>query len=311
MSLHRASTNASSAAEAAAGIGFEWDGEPVALRQLFASDGLRVHRIVAGTRTHRVRIQRSAHTMLVFDAGAYSDGIKRIDGVAARGATTLDGGVDLLPAGMELAGWSGQRCNIAATFVSVDPNRLEALLGEGHHLGLTLQANTQMLRPLAARVRTWAAHEWRGVEPMHADTLLLLMLQEFAELQRTARSAVAASQTGGLSPRAQRLLREFVAERIETKIELQAMASVVGLSRFHFARAFKASFGTSPHQFVLQERVRRAADLMRNSRVPITDIALSVGFAGSSELSRSFRQAMGCTPRDYRAGLTGAAAGMN
>ncbi|MCA0242608.1 MAG: AraC family transcriptional regulator [Proteobacteria bacterium] len=305
-----AATPPPAAAPAPPGISFDWARRAVSVKALFATDAFAVHRLEPGQQPHAVKMQRTAHTMLVFDNGSFSDGVKRIDGVPAPISAALDGGVDLVPAGVELSAWTGTRCELAVTIVSIDPARMDELIGEDSRVGVKLQARTDLLRALAARVRTWSVHGWLGLESVHAETVLVLMLQEFAALQRTARPATPRAAAGGLTPRAQRLVREFVSAHLDANIDLQRMAAAVGLSRYHFARSFKASFGVSPHQYVIQERVRKAAALMRGSRESITDIALSAGFAGSSELSRRFRQVMGCAPREFRAGLAEAPAAL-
>jgi AraC family transcriptional regulator len=289
------------AGPALAGISFDWSGEPPEPEPLFSSGRLSVHHVAAGTRPHSVKMQRPVHTLLLFDEGSFSDGGRRIDGVFMGGAGALDAGVDLLPAGAELAGWTGTRTQIGLTVVSVDAAQVDELCEEVTRLRVGMQLRNELLRPLAARIRRWSAQAWRDVDPRHAETALLLLLHEIVELQRHSRDG--APCVNSLSFRAQHKIRQFVAEHLESKIDLKALANQVGMSQFHFARAFKSSFGVSPHQYVIGERIRKAAELMRESRASITDIALSVGFSCSSELSRSFRQTVGCAPRDYRAGV--------
>ncbi|MGN5478134.1 helix-turn-helix transcriptional regulator [Cupriavidus basilensis] len=55
-----------------------------------------------------------------------------------------------------------------------------------------------------------------------------------------------------------------------------------------------------PYKYLLNLRINRAADLLKASQTPITDIALEVGFSCPSEFARAFRQIMDCTPREFR-----------
>jgi transcriptional regulator GlxA family with amidase domain len=105
---------------------------------------------------------------------------------------------------------------------------------------------------------------------------------------------------GGLPPRALRRVREFIEERLEENISIQALASIAGLSMYHFARSFKQSEGMTPHEYVVQCRVRRAKDLLTETDLPLSEIALASGFSDQSHCARRFREHVGVTPSSYR-----------
>jgi transcriptional regulator GlxA family with amidase domain len=105
---------------------------------------------------------------------------------------------------------------------------------------------------------------------------------------------------GGLPPRALRRIREYVTAHLEENISIQALAAIVGLSMYHFARAFKQSEGVTPHRFLLQCRVRRAQELLAGTELPLSEIALVAGFSDQSHCARRFREFVGVTPSRYR-----------
>ena len=105
---------------------------------------------------------------------------------------------------------------------------------------------------------------------------------------------------GGLPPRALRRVREFIEAHLEQNISIQALAATAGLSMFHFARAFKQSEGMTPHDYLVQCRVRRARDLLAATDLPLSEIALAAGFADQSHCARRFREHVGVTPSSYR-----------
>jgi transcriptional regulator GlxA family with amidase domain len=105
---------------------------------------------------------------------------------------------------------------------------------------------------------------------------------------------------GGLPPRALRRVRDYVLAHIEENITIQALASMVGLSRFHFTRAFKQSEGVTPHRYLLQCRVKRVQELLAATELPLSEIALAAGFSDQSHCSRRFRELVGITPSRYR-----------
>jgi AraC-like DNA-binding protein len=81
---------------------------------------------------------------------------------------------------------------------------------------------------------------------------------------------------------------------------LADLARVAGLSPYHFLRTFKRVTGVTPHQWVLRARLRDAARRLVETRAPITEIALDVGFEDLSNFIRTFRAEFGVSPSRYR-----------
>lgn len=90
-------------------------------------------------------------------------------------------------------------------------------------------------------------------------------------------------------------LDRHIVRNLDTPLTLDDLASLVGRSRFHFARLFKASTGETPHQYVVCRRVERARELLLTGRA-IVEVAAEVGFASQSHLNAHIRRAFGCTP---------------
>jgi AraC-like DNA-binding protein len=105
---------------------------------------------------------------------------------------------------------------------------------------------------------------------------------------------------GGLPPRALQRVREFIDAHLEENIYIRALASIAGLSMYHFARAFKQSEGMTPHEYLIQCRVRRAKDLLAETDLPLSEVALASGFSDQSHCARRFREHVGVTPSSYR-----------
>jgi AraC family transcriptional regulator len=95
-------------------------------------------------------------------------------------------------------------------------------------------------------------------------------------------------------------IREFVDANLETDLRLESMARACGLSIKTFLRSFKASFGTSPHQYVIAVRVERAKRLLEEQSLGLAEIALHCGFSHQEHLTRMFRRLVGQTPARYR-----------
>jgi len=105
----------------------------------------------------------------------------------------------------------------------------------------------------------------------------------------------------GLSFGQERAIREYIHEHLQENISLDDLAGSVGLSRYHFARRFRQSTGTTPHEFVLQQRIERAKTLLHRTNTALLDIASVCGFADQSHMTREFRKRVNVTPGRYRA----------
>ncbi|MFP2904675.1 helix-turn-helix domain-containing protein [Pyxidicoccus sp. 3LFB2] len=107
---------------------------------------------------------------------------------------------------------------------------------------------------------------------------------------------------GGLSPAALRRVHLFAIAHLEGPLQLADLAARAQLSPYHFARAFKSSTGETPRAYVERLRVEKAEGLMRDTALPLADIALACGFSSQSRFTTAFRRATGFTPARYRRG---------
>jgi transcriptional regulator GlxA family with amidase domain len=82
---------------------------------------------------------------------------------------------------------------------------------------------------------------------------------------------------------------------------VERLASVSGVSPAHFARSFKEAFGAPPHRYLLTRRIERAKALLRDTDVPIIDIALDTGWRSLGTFGRVFRDVTGESPSALRA----------
>jgi AraC family transcriptional regulator len=139
---------------------------------------------------------------------------------------------------------------------------------------------------------------------LYVDTLLMLLL---TRLMRCASNFATPHQPayvkGGLPN--WRLKRAL--ELLETdQTKMPSLAEIAGPLRLHptfFCRAFKQSTGRSPHRYLLEHRVNRAKEMMKDQKRTLTEIALNCGFSDSSRFSVVFKRITGISPRDYRLSL--------
>lgn len=94
--------------------------------------------------------------------------------------------------------------------------------------------------------------------------------------------------------------RAYMETNFADDLELLTLAGIAELSPFHFSRLFKQFSGYSPHQYLLRARLDHAAELLRDTRMSILEVTLSVGFQDATHFARSFRRYTGLTPTAYR-----------
>jgi AraC-like DNA-binding protein len=94
---------------------------------------------------------------------------------------------------------------------------------------------------------------------------------------------------------------QFIAANLSADLDVDELSRVAGLSRAHFSRSFAAMTGLPPAQYVLQERMRRAAKLLlANREVPVKEIAALSGIPDHNYFTKVFRRTYGITPTEFR-----------
>jgi AraC family transcriptional regulator len=101
------------------------------------------------------------------------------------------------------------------------------------------------------------------------------------------------------APQFQRV-RDYIHAHLSSDLGLAALAGEVQLSPYHFAHLFKNTVGMPPHHYVIRERVNESRKLLATKRMPVIEVAMTVGFASQSYFTEVFRKATGTTPKHYQ-----------
>jgi AraC family transcriptional regulator len=104
----------------------------------------------------------------------------------------------------------------------------------------------------------------------------------------------------GLDRRRLSRVLDYISANLEGDLTIDRLASIACLSRFHFARAFKAAVGLSPHRYVSAKRLERAKVLLTRGDRSLVEIALALNFSCQANFTRAFRQVTGQSPSQYR-----------
>ena len=95
-------------------------------------------------------------------------------------------------------------------------------------------------------------------------------------------------------------LQEYVRSNLDRRIPVLELQAIAGATTEVFLDSFRKAFGTTPAQYVIEQRIRRAQWLLTHTETPITEIAFETGFSSHGHFSRSFKKRIGKSPRLYR-----------
>lgn len=134
------------------------------------------------------------------------------------------------------------------------------------------------------------------------DAARASLTRAYAMLQAERSVGVPANPAmrGGLAPWQKRKVEAFVAARLDRRVSTADLAAEARLSPQHFSRAFRQSFGTSPHAYVVARRVAHARHLMLTTTDALCRIALDCGFADQAHFTRHFHAHAGLPPHAWR-----------
>jgi AraC family transcriptional regulator len=125
--------------------------------------------------------------------------------------------------------------------------------------------------------------------------LVVNLLRNFASVQFVDKSG-----RGELPPATRKRIVEYIEARIDQALSLEELAEVASMGVWTFGKRFRASFQTSPHQYVLDRRLEKAQQMLALGRLPVKAIASECGFADQAHLTRIMRARLGRTPAALR-----------
>jgi AraC family transcriptional regulator len=105
---------------------------------------------------------------------------------------------------------------------------------------------------------------------------------------------------GGLPAARLKRVLEYIDANLGENITLSELAGVVNMSLYYFAVLFRQSTGLSPHRYVLNQRVERAKELLRDPKLSVLDVSMNVGFEHQNNFARAFRRVIGASPTQFR-----------
>jgi AraC family transcriptional regulator len=260
-------------------------------------DNVRVTR----RETFEDSFQARRHLLIAYERAERQDGETLIEGLPKSTLREFNCKLSFVPAGHRFYAWQTPRVLTRFTCFYIDfPDRLfdrgsdMACPSISPRLFFFDQAVWDTALKLKAEVGN--SDPWSRE---YANALSLVLMHELFRLERTA-PAAARPIRGGLPAWQQKRVDEFIEEHLAEEISLAALAELVDLSLFHFARAFRQSFGAPPHRYHMARRMDRAKSLLQRPALSVTQIGARIGFRETSSFTRAFRKFTGLTPTEYR-----------
>jgi AraC family transcriptional regulator len=275
---------------------------PVPLKRRAAWDGIRLEHclLTAGELPEHRHLE---HTVLISLSDGCKGELRTASGHGIRG-TQRKGAVCVLPSGLaHTAQLDGPSEHLA---LYIDPSVINRAASESR-LSSRFEIVERYLRrdPVISSIG-WALLgelDSQGMSGrLYAESLANVLAVHLLRYYTTV-DVQTERFIGGLSAANLRRVTSFIADNYARDVKLDELASVAGMSSFHFAREFKRTTGTTPHQYLIKFRVERAKALLAENELPLTEVGLRTGFSHQSHFTRLFRRLTGTTPLSYRARL--------
>ncbi len=173
---------------------------------------------------------------------------------------------------------------------SVNPDRLELIMQRGQKDTLIREILLALKTELEA-----GCPSGRLYGEVMATAIAVHLLKKYTTVTSTL-----SAHDDGLPPHKLSQVLEYIQTYLDREIKLADLTSLVGMSRYYFCRLFKRSLGVAPYQYVLQQRVERAKQLLKQNELSICEIAFMCGFKDQSHLTTVFRKFTGITPKVFK-----------
>jgi AraC family transcriptional regulator len=260
------------------------------------ADNVRITR----RETFEYSFQARRHLLIAYERAERHDGETLIEGLPKSTLREFNCKLSFVPAGHRLYGWQAPRVLTRVTYFYIDLQNplFDPESGITATISPRLFFFDQAVWDTALKLQGEVGNSDPGSR-QYAEALSLVLMHELNSLERTPSQAVR-PLSGGLPAWQRKRLVEFIDEHLAEEVSLATLAELVNLSLFHFARAFKQSFGVPPHRYHSARRMDRARSLLLRPALSVTQIGMQTGFRETSSFTRAFRRFTGLTPTEYR-----------
>jgi AraC family transcriptional regulator len=243
------------------------------------------------------------HLLIAYERAERDDGETLIEGLPKSTLREFNCKLSFVPAGHRFYGWQTPRVLTRVTYFYIDLQDPLFDLESGitcPTISPRLFFYDQAVWNTALKLKAEIGNS-DPTSPQYAKALSLVLIHELIRLEQTSSAAAGGRpRRGGLPAWQQKRVSEFIEEHLAESLSLTTLADLADLSLYHFARAFKQSFGTPPHRYHMTRRMDRARSLLQRPTLSVTQIGLQLGFRETGSFTSAFRKFTGLTPTEYR-----------
>ncbi|WP_088347114.1 MULTISPECIES: AraC family transcriptional regulator [Rhodomicrobium] len=277
----------------------------IAERRVMTAHGLAAE-FVQTTSLDRIehRFHAPVHLLVVYERGARIAGETYVEGMPPSTLRDFSRKLTFVPAGHRYHEWQEPRTLTRLTYFYLDPANPQFHPASGvvdMRFAQRLFFEDPTLRETALKLKS-VLESSGPLDRLYFEALGAVLMHELVRLNRGA-PHVEPQIRGGLAAWQQRAVAAHIEAHLAEQIPVGTLAQIARLSLCHFCRAFKQSFGISPHRYHSRLRIERAKWLLAKSDSSVTEIGFKLGFSETSSFTTAFRKATGITPTSYQRSL--------
>jgi len=248
------------------------------------------------------RYSSNHHLLIASECSERERGETMVEGLPKSTRRSISQRLTFVPAGHALSGWQDPRVLTRVNYFYIDRRGPlldnESGFAETEFRPQLFFSDPDIWRIAAGLKNEAVSHSARVTR--YGEALGVMLGHELVRLNNGRAQPVT---RGGLSGWQRKKVAEFIEEHLAEEIRLTTLAGLVELSPYHFARAFKQSFGLPPHRYHSGRRIEHAKTLLAERTRSVTEVGLTLGFAETSSFSATFHKLTGTSPSDYRRAL--------
>jgi AraC family transcriptional regulator len=274
-------------------------------RRSVAWSGLHVETVQVMRHTpFEYSFRAPCHLLVVPELGERYDGETFVEGLPRSTLRDFTHKLTFVPAGHDFRGWHRPRALARTTWFYIDPRGPladPALRFDEIEFKPRLFFYDRDLLETALKLTSQVENPG-SMHRQYAEALGIVLTHELVRISGDGGHRAPVSR-GGLACWQQKRVAAYIEEHVADDIPLATLAELARLSRFHFSRSFKHSFGMPPHRYHAHRRIERAKQLLADRKLSVTAIALDTGFSDTSTFTAAFHRLTGQTPSCYRRNL--------